>query len=328
MHANPTTQQSPPAIRLSRGGRGYQVKGLLHSVRSTMKPGNCNLCTKALPVPRHTATRVCDECKNDPVRLEQIRQKSNKAERDRVAAGRAPRAPVIRECQHRQQGKDGPICGLKFEAKPRIGKDGVNHGVSPEQVYCPEHQKPKAVARRRWLNRNVKNYRRLMRAYRHRNLPKVKKYQREYTKKIRALAAKARLHPDWDAEIAALRVQVEEGKAATSEMAAKVEKGKAAEAKLEKIEKGQQPVLVGPDRMVMNKPGPKPDVERALYICELYDSGLKWDAILERVQARFHLRTSAPSLREQRNRYLASREVAADATIKQVRRRVRKKDTN
>jgi hypothetical protein len=106
----------------------------------------------------------------------------------RALAASQPKAAVVRECQHRQQ-EDGPICGTKFEATPRIGKNGVNHGVSPEQIYCLEHQKPKAVARRRWLNRNVENYKRLQRNYRHRNLKMVRNKQQIAAKAKRARVA-------------------------------------------------------------------------------------------------------------------------------------------
>jgi hypothetical protein len=118
-----------------------------------------------------------------------MRKEDNKRERDRAAAKRgAPPASQIRECQHRQE-QDGPICGVKFEAKPRIDHNGFNRGVSAEQVYCPKHQEPKAVARRRWLNRNRENYKRLQRAYRHRNLEKVRKYQRDAVRAKRARMA-------------------------------------------------------------------------------------------------------------------------------------------
>ena len=196
-----STQLSSPAIpltklpRRSRGGRGYQVKGLLHAKRFTMELRNCDVCGKALPTPRPNPKRTCDECLSDPVRLESMRKEDNKRERDRAAAKRAATAPqpaVIRDCQHRQE-KDGPICGAKFEAKPRIDKNGVNRGVHAEQIYCAKHQEPKAVARRKWLNHNVENYRRLQRDYRHRNLPKVRKYQREAAKAMRGHAATGRL---------------------------------------------------------------------------------------------------------------------------------------
>ena len=185
----PSTSPALTSAR-RRGGRGYQVKGLLHAKRFTTEPGNCRVCGESLPTPRVNSRRTCDGCLSDPARLERTREEENRRERERYAAGRAgaPRATVIRECQHRQE-KDGPICGIKFEAKPRIGKNGVSRGVSAEQVYCAEHQKPNAVARRKWLNHNVENYRRLQRDYRHRNLSKVRKYQREAAKENRRRAS-------------------------------------------------------------------------------------------------------------------------------------------
>lgn len=81
---------------------------------------------------------------------------------------------------------------------------------------------------------------------------------------------------------------------------------KAADARLKEIEKGDRPVPLGADRIVMKKPGPKLDVERAAYICELRDNQrLQWAAIVERVQARFHCRTTIPALKELRKRYRA-----------------------
>jgi hypothetical protein len=94
------------------------------------------------------------------------------------------------------------------------------------------------------------------------------------------------------AEVDALRIQVEQGNAAT--------------ARLREIEEERRPVLVGTNRIVMNKPGPKLDVERAAFVCDLRDNkGLRWDAILERVQEHFHCQTSTQALKDLRRRYLA-----------------------
>lgn len=136
-----------------------------------------------------------------------MRQEENKRARDRESTKRAnDRAsrpepmPIIRECQHKQE-QDGPICGIKFEAKPRIDKKSVDRGVSAKQAYCPKHQEPTAVARRRWLNRNVENYKKLQRDYRHRNLTTVREKQRSAAKAKRATVAAILSRPsrptDW-----------------------------------------------------------------------------------------------------------------------------------
>jgi hypothetical protein len=94
-----------------------------------------------------------------------------------------------------------------------------------------------------------------------------------------------------NAEIAALRVQVEDGNAAA--------------ARLQEIEKASEPIPIGENRIAMNKPGPRPDVERATYVCELRDSqGMRWQAILERVEARFGLKTTIAALSELRKSHL------------------------
>jgi hypothetical protein len=168
----------------------YQLKGRLHAKRFTTKPGNCRVCSSPLPTPRPTANMVCDACKNDPVRLESQRKRENKKERARYEAKRAAerKRVAVRKCQHRQE-KDGEICGIEFEAEPRIGSDGANRGVHSWQNYCPDHRKPKAAARRRWLNRNVENYKRLQRNYRNRNLEKVRAKQRAAAKAKRTRVA-------------------------------------------------------------------------------------------------------------------------------------------
>ena len=93
------------------------------------------------------------------------------------------------------------------------------------------------------------------------------------------------------ADLKALRIQVETGKDAA--------------ARLEEIEKARRPVLIGDDRMVMKKPGPKLDVERGAYVYELREvQRLQWDPILERVEAHFHCQTTTPALRDLLRRYL------------------------
>jgi len=188
-----------PQPRHEEAMRNYQPKGLLHAPRFTTKPRDCNVCRKPLPIPHPTSKRTCDACLSDPVRREQQRQKENKRERDRYVSKRQPIVPVMRTCQHREE-KNGPVCGIKFEAKPRIDGKGLNRGVHADQVYCPKHQTPKAVARRRWLNRNVENYKRLQRAYRHRNLAKVRMKQRDRARRQRdeLAALRAKKQPaDW-----------------------------------------------------------------------------------------------------------------------------------
>jgi len=166
----------------------YQLKRLLHAPRVTNEPRDCDVCRKPLPTPRANSKRTCDACLSDPVRREQQRQKYNKRERDRYVSKRQPIVPVMRVCQHREE-KDGPICGVKFEAKRRIDKDGADRGVHPHQLYCPKHQTHKAVAHRRWINRNVENRRKLALAYRHRNLVAVRARQRAAAKAKRARVA-------------------------------------------------------------------------------------------------------------------------------------------
>ena len=127
-----------------------------------------------------------------------MRQAKNQAERNRAAAKRAARPKVIRICQYREK-KDGPICGIKFEAKPRIGKNGADYGVHPNQRYCPKHATPAARAHGRWLNRNVERYKAYAIDYRDRNLVSVRKKQRiaAKAKRDRVAATLAARPADW-----------------------------------------------------------------------------------------------------------------------------------
>jgi hypothetical protein len=180
----------------------YRVKGRLHAKRFTTKPGNCRVCDGALPTPRPNSKRICDRCESDPAYLKSKREKENERERMRDRAKRASQqkpTSVVRICKHRDQ-KAGEICGIEFEARPRIGKNGHNRGVSPLQKYCPKHRTPKAIARRRWLNRDPKKYKVYARNYRHRNLKAVRARQRAAAKEKRArvaaiLAGNIRINP-------------------------------------------------------------------------------------------------------------------------------------
>jgi hypothetical protein len=85
---------------------------------------------------------------------------------------------------------------------------------------------------------------------------------------------------------------------------AQVEAGKAAEARIEEIRKAPGPVLIGENRLVMKKPGPKLDLERAAFVYELREvERLQWDAIVQRVEARFHTQTTDKALQELLRRY-------------------------
>jgi hypothetical protein len=264
----------------------YQPKGRLHAKRFTKKPGNCRVCNRRLPKRRPNSKRICNRCLSDPDRLESQRKRKNEKEQERCAAKHAaePKTVVVRKCQH----KDGEICGIEFEAKPRIGGDGINHGVSPEQKYCPKHQTPKAVARRRWLNRNVENSKRLQREHRKRHLPEIRKKQKERAQKLRDELKTLRIDKKaLEAELQELRVEI-----------------KTARAELQEIKNGRHPLPIGENRIVMNKPGPTPADERARLVCELYDQGMRWAPIKERVEMRFQIHTTIGALQDLRKRYL------------------------
>jgi hypothetical protein len=188
---------------MSKGGRNYQSKGLLHAPRFTTKPRDCNVCGKPLPTPRPTSKRTCDVCLEDPARLAAQRNRENKRERDLAAERRAanPIVGVMRTCKHREGHRNpetrnweplgslelDPICGVEFEAKPRVDKNNFNRGVHPAAQYCPEHRKPEAVAHRQLLSiiGNAKRHKRhnaSQVAHRNRNLTTIQKKQRAAAK--------------------------------------------------------------------------------------------------------------------------------------------------
>jgi predicted transcriptional regulator len=149
------------------------------------------------------------------------------------------------------------ICGFKYKSDMFLHLK--RHGLTPEAYH---HQFPKAPLIPLRMKRG---------------------YRRDYARKRGRTQRK---------ELAELRGQVEQGKAAA--------------ARLEEIEKAPGPFLIGDGRMVMKKPGPKLDVERGAYVYELREvQRLQWDAVLERVEARFRIKTTVPALRELLARYSA-----------------------
>lgn len=193
----------------------YQPKGLLHSKRFTTNPRDCGFCGKPLPIPHPTSQRMHDECRHDPARLEAQRQNNRKRERIRDREQRAARAaapPVMRICKHPLEKNDGPtekpttkirgvvylVCGVAFEAKPRIDANGVNRGVHADQQYCEKHQTPKAVSHRQVLHRDPRKESERAKAYRKTpRADKLRERQRLRAEEIRRLAKKAKRPADW-----------------------------------------------------------------------------------------------------------------------------------
>src|SRR5579859_751546 len=161
--------------------RRFTPKGLKYAPKFTMRPGKCPHCGADLPTPRPNRQTNCDNCLGWFDR-EKAKETSKQYELIRGPLRRRGSDPAEpRTCQHRDT-KDGPICGVVFVPKPRIGADGENRGVHADQVYCPKHQKPKAVARRRWLNRDVDKYRAGQRRFRAKHLTTVRAKQRRAAK--------------------------------------------------------------------------------------------------------------------------------------------------
>ena len=85
-------------------------------------------------------------------------------------------------------------CNVEFEAQPRIDANSINRGVSAEQIYCPEHQTPKAVSHRQVLNRSPKKESKRAKAYRKTpRADKLRERQRLRAAEVRRLAKEAKI---------------------------------------------------------------------------------------------------------------------------------------
>ena len=174
---------------LASYARRFTAKGLKRAPKFTMNPGKCRACGIELPVPRPNRQVNCAEHAGRAGYRARNLERIRAYERERQVRRRRGPAPFeTRLCQHREE-KDGPICGVEFIAQPRIDSKGINRGVHAKQLYCPQHRTPKAVARRRWLNRNVENCKRLQRNHRRRNLEEIRAKQRAAAKSKRARMA-------------------------------------------------------------------------------------------------------------------------------------------
>ena len=75
------------------------------------------------------------------------------------------------------------------------------------------------------------------------------------------------------------------------------------QAKLDDFEKADHPITLRDGRIVGNKPGPKPNIERDAFISKLDEQGLKLSVIGERVKEAFGISLGADAIRKARDRH-------------------------
>jgi hypothetical protein len=267
-----------------------------------MKPGACScrhrdchnttgaitMCGKELPLPRSAAPGLCDECKKARVRS--------------VGYGRTMK-PGTCSCRRRNcHNTTGATtkCVKKLpvprgSASKLCTECAANHirqnWARNARRYRTKNHEKYLVSRRRYEQLNAERIKKKKKASRkppseetrkkdreryHANLAKNRRRNRAsyYRHRLKRMA-ETRAYYGRQRDLAALGKGIEGGKI----------------------------TAVG-DRVVVPKGGRPVENDRAAMVMELRGQGMRWDAVRERVEAKFHVHTTSKALYQLQNRFL------------------------